>query len=125
MMRSFRVMTGLAVVFGLLALAGGGWLVYNAGLALGTATSGASVPSWLTVLGGIFVFFLLMRLIFPLIFMPIFGFGGRRFGHHGKFGHYGWKSWARHKRWDRESGVPPFFQEWHEKAHQPDEPEEV
>jgi hypothetical protein len=56
-----------------------------------------------------------------LLFLAFRAFGflfwGGRWGHRG-YMHRGWR-----RGWDDESGVPPMFQEWHNRAHgQPEKP---
>jgi len=118
----------LAVLVALAAIAGIGYLAFNAGVAQGVTTSaalpqgqagGTAVPyygwhAWFPgfpffgffgALFGLFLFFLVLRLILFAVFGPRWGYRNHLHG--------GW-----HHAWEDESGLPPMFREWHDRAHQ-------
>jgi hypothetical protein len=106
----FRVLA-LLVVVGILA--GIGVYVYNAGVAQGLAAprgDGGSLapypyagPYFYPRFGFGWLFCLL-----PLIFFFLFPlFGWRRWG------------WGGRSRGDWEKRIPPMFEEWHRRAHEP------
>jgi hypothetical protein len=110
----------LALVF-IAALLGLGTYVYNVGVAQGLAESGklvAPVPGSVPYpyYGGPFFFrpfgfgFGFLGCVVPLLFLLLF-FGLLR----GIL----WRShWGGHRgHWEK--GVPPMFEEWHRKAHEP------
>ncbi len=122
-------MNGRTVLWVLVALililgaAGAAVYVYNMGVAQGLAQSGKLVapePGGVPYpyYGGPFFFrpfgFGFLGLLFPLFFFLLFFallrgifWGGR---------------WGRHyDRWGR--GVPPAFDEWHRRAHEPQSPD--
>jgi hypothetical protein len=113
-----RIVLALAVIA---TLAGLGVYVYNAGVAQGLAASGKLVAPESGVApypyyGRPFFFrpfgFGLAGCLFPLLFIflvvvllrGIFWRGPRAWGGH-------------HGHWEK--GVPPMFEEWHRKAHEP------
>lgn len=114
------------VVLVLLLIAGAigvGAYAYNVGVAQGLAESGKLVAPAPGVVPypyygpyffhGPFGFgYGLLGCLVPLLFFFLF-FGLLRGifwrGHWGWGGHYGW----------REKGVPPMFEEWHQRAHEP------
>ncbi len=131
-----RIFWRIIVVLVLLAaLAGIGIYAYNAGLASGlaqkvTAQGGQAVPApspyfWPPFFGFGFGFGFRGFLI-PL-FLLFLGFASVR----ALFWRGGW-GWRRHmvhgpwgSREGNDKGVPPFFEEWHRRAHgQPDESNE-
>ncbi len=107
-------MIGRMFLRGLLALvvialvAGAGVYAYNAGVAQGLATSGEGGvagpyrgPFFFPVFG--WGFFCLPLLLLWFLF-PLFGMWRR--------------GWGKHRgQWDK--GVPPMFEEWHRRAHEP------
>ncbi len=110
----------LALVF-IAALLGLGTYVYNVGVAQGLAESGklvAPVPGSVPYpyYGGPFFFrpfgfgFGFLGCVVPLLFLMLF-FGLLR--------GFLWRShWGgHHSHWEK--GVPPMFEEWHRKAHEP------
>jgi hypothetical protein len=118
-------MAALAIALGLLVLAGGVWLVYNAGLAMRTPLEDGVAPQVfrfhpvLTVLGGFLLMALMLRWVFPLIFLPVFGLGMAR-----GMRRHGWKRGPRRWHWDEGPGYPPFFKAWHDRAHNPEAADE-
>ena len=113
-----RVLFALVVIA---ALAGLGVYVYNAGVAQGMATSGKIVVPESGVApypyyGGPFFFrpfgFGFAGCLFPLlfIFLALVLLRGFFWRGHG--------AWGGHRgHWEK--GVPPLFEEWHRKAHEP------
>jgi hypothetical protein len=112
----FRILAGLVL---LAAIAGLGFIAYQAGVAHGAAAN-IQTPSteplpyrhfmWFPgfgVFGVLFAFFLLL-LAFGALRRLIWGprWGMRHMGH-GRMGHYG--PWSE--------GVPPMFAEMHRRAH--------
>lgn len=108
------------LLFAILLIAvvvGVGYYGYNMGVAQGVANSGKLIPpetsvapypyyrpfffhpfgffGWLVPIFFFFLFFALIRAIF---------WGG----------HWGW---GHHRHW--EDGVPPRFEEWHKRSHEP------
>lgn len=117
----------LRMLFALVLIAGAvgvGVYVYNAGVAQGLAASGklalpdggvAPYPYYVPFYRPWGFGFGILGLIFPLfgillIFALLRGvfFGGWR----GRWGHA-----AHHEHWEK--GVPPMFEEWHRRAHEP------
>ncbi len=124
----------LAVLLALAAIAGIAYLAFNAGVSQGLASQVAAGqgsagnpayprygwPYWWTgfpfygfgFLGVLFGVFLLV-----LVFRAIsFAFWGPRWGY-GRHIRRGWQH-----GWEDESGVPPMFREWHDRAHKSNEP---
>ncbi len=116
----------LAIVL-LLAVAGIAYYAYNVGLAQGALATdrggavapGTQAPGTLPSPYGRGPFFYrpfgfgfgFLGCLFPLLFFALFllivrglFWGGRRY-------------WGGHGSWD--NGVPPRFEEWHRKAHEP------
>ncbi len=122
-----------AVLVLVAAVAGLGFYAYNLGLTQGLvqqggAPSGVAVPPPYPYMYGhpffgpgfgffgclvpfflLFVIFASMRLVF--------GHGPMGWHHHMRHGHWGWRGEAG-------KGFPPFFEEWHRRAHGEPEPQE-
>jgi hypothetical protein len=113
-----RVLLALVVIAGMV---GAGVYVYNAGVAQGMAASGkivvpeggvAPYPYY----GGPFFFgpygFAFGGCLFPLLFIFLAVVLLR-----GIFWRSHWAREGHRSHWER--GVPPMFEEWHRKAHEP------
>jgi hypothetical protein len=109
----FRIL--LAIVL-LAVVAGLGVYAYNLGIDQGIAQSGklpappagvAAYPYYGRPFG-----FLGLFCLAPLLFFALFGILFR-----GLFWHGPWRSGGHYVYW--ENGVPPRFEEWHRKAHEP------
>ena len=122
-----RVLLALVLLAGVVGI---GIYVYNAGVAQGLAESGQlGVPETGGVpypyYGGPFFLrpfgwgFGLLGCLIPLLFVFLF-FGLLR----GLFwrGRWGWGPSGHRGRWEK--GVPPMFEEWHRRAHEPQPPSE-
>lgn len=108
------LLRGLFALIVIAIVTGIGVYVYNVGVAQGVAQSAAARGDGIVAApyyGGPFFFpgfglffclpFLLLWFLFPL-------FGWRRWG------------WARHREhWGKSVSVPPMFEEWHRRAHEP------
>ncbi len=113
-----RMVLALVVIA---ALVGLGVYVYNAGVAQGLATSGKLVAPE----GGVTPYpyygqpvffgpfgFGLAGCLFPLLFIFLAVALLRGIFWHGP------RAWSgRHGHWEK--GIPPMFEEWHRKAHEP------
>jgi hypothetical protein len=108
-------------VLGIVLVAGVGFYTYNLGVAQGIAESSraaapgagvAPVPYWPRPWGfGFFPFFP----IFPLLFFFLFFFVLRGLFWRGAWGRGCWgPGYYRYH-----DGVPPAFEEWHRRAHEP------
>jgi hypothetical protein len=127
----FKFMSVLLVLAAIAAIA---YLAFNAGVTQGVAARVAAPqgqaggtafpyygwPLWFPgfpfygfgffgALFGLFLLFLVLRLITFAIWGPRWGYG--------RHTHGGW----RHG-WEDESGLPPMFKEWHDRAHKSVEP---
>ena len=123
----FRILAALVLVA---AVVGIGIFAYNAGVAThvqlpANGTGQAPYPyygyglwhPWPFFGFGCFGPLLALFLFFIALRAFSFLFWGPRWGRWGHMRH-GW----RHG-WDEEGGVPPMFQEWHDRAHgQPEQP---
>ena len=113
--RIFLAIVLLAVVAGIAAYA------YNLGIAQGVVQSG-KLPAPATGVapypyyGGPFFFhpfgFPGLFCLVPLLFFLLFGILTR-----GLFWHGAWHGGGHHGYWEK--GVPPRFDEWHRRAHEP------
>ena len=116
----FRIIAGLVLIA---AVAGIAFFAFNAGVATHVqlpATTNGQVPApyygygfWhpfpffgLGCFGPLFALLLLFIALRAISFI----FWGPRWGHMHR------AHWHRHG-WDEEGGVPPMFQEWHDRAH--------
>ena len=124
--RSWMVLLGsLILIAGFAAI---GYLIFQAGVAQGAAVGVEAFgfapamfgpKSFLTVLLGFILVIFLVKFVMRLVFFPYFAFGmGRRYRHPGM-----------HGKWYEGEGLPPFFKDWHDRAHDPEaegapEPEE-
>ncbi len=117
-----RVLFVLVVLAG---VAGVGIYAYNLGVAqglAGSASPAAPAPGLAPYLyyGRPFFFgpfgFGFAGCLFPLLFIFLGLILLRGLFWHGRWGHGYWGH-GPHGRW--EQGVPPMFEEWHRKAHEP------
>ncbi len=112
----------LAVLLALAAIGGIAYLAFNAGVTQGfgsqivagqTSAGNPGFPFFgfgsLGVILGVFLLVIVLRAI-------SFAFWGPHWGN-GRHMHRGWR-----RGWEDESGVPPVFREWHDRAHQTTEP---
>ncbi len=113
---------GLLIAILLIAVVGGAAMfAYNAGIAQGLSDSGklvapvapiAPYPYYGPFFHPFGFGFGAFGCLFPLLFFfLIFGLARGIFWR----GHWGWK--GHHGQW--ESSVPPKFEEWHNRAHEP------
>lgn len=112
----------LALIF-ISAVAGLAWYAYNLGIAQGLAEGATfAIPEGSERItpyyGGQFFFRpfgfgFLACLVFPLFFFLLFGLG-RVFFWGGSQHRFGWHPG------DREGRVPPGFEEWHRRMHEPE-----
>ena len=119
----WRVLLALVLIAGIV---GAGVYVYNMGVAQGLAASGtlrgvapeagaAPYPYF----GGPFVYhrplgFGFLSCLFPLLgLLFILGLVRMILG----CGRWGWRHGPHHGPWEK--GVPPMFEEWHRKMHEP------
>ncbi len=132
MKRGFFIFRLLLVVVLAAVVVGMGVYVYNAGVAQGLLSSGslpapaAGAPA--VVYAAPFIHpplgFGFLGCLAPLLFL-LFFFGLLRLlfwagpGRHA-FHHAGCGPGRRGMNWEK--GVPPFFEEWHRRAHQPEPP---
>ena len=127
--RSWMVLVGsLVLIAGLAAI---GYLIFQAGVAQGAEVGVEAFefahpmygprPFLMGLFGLILVIFL-VKFVMRLVFFPFFAFGmGRR---HWRHRHPG-----MHGKWYESEALPPFFKDWHDRAHDPEaegapEPEE-
>ncbi|MBI5301413.1 MAG: hypothetical protein HY868_04680 [Chloroflexi bacterium] len=114
---------GLGILIALLLVAGvvavGGY-AYSMGVAQGMTTPGkldvpstgvAPLPYWYRPWGWHYGGFGLLSCFFPLLFFFLFFGLMRAFFWRGHWGMHHGRKW--------EGGVPPMFEEWHRKMHEP------
>jgi hypothetical protein len=109
----------LILIAGLAAI---GYLIYQAGVAQGAelgVEAFDSVPPmygprpFLFGLLGFILVILMFKLVLRMIFFPFFAFGmGKRHWHHRHPGMYA--------KWHQGEDLPPFFKDWHDRAHDPE-----
>ncbi len=123
----------LALVLAIAAIAGIGYLAFNAGVSQGLSTQVASAAGqaggsayphygWPFWFGGFPLFgfgflgllfgFLLLMFVFRAITFAIWG---------PRWGHWRGMHGAWRHGWSDENGLPPMFKEWHDRAHGPSE----
>ena len=122
-MKGRIVLTVLLALILIAGLVGAGVYVYNVGVAQGLAESGklAAPPMGAApypYIGGPFFYhrpfgFGFLGCLFPLLFLLLV-FGLLRGIRHGR---WGGGHGMRHGPWEK--GVPPMFEEWHRKMHEP------
>jgi hypothetical protein len=117
--RSWMVAIGsLILIAGLAAI---GYLIFQAGVAQGAEVGVEAFefahpmygprPFLMGLLGFILVIFL-VKFVMRMFFFPFFAFGmGRRHWRHRHPGMYG--------KWHEDKDLPPFFKDWHDRAHDP------
>jgi hypothetical protein len=118
------LLRGLFALIVIAIVAGIGVYVYNVGVAQGVAQGAAARGDGVAAApyygwpvffpGGFGLFFCLPFLLLWLLF-PLFGW--RRWGRP-PIATIG--GWARHREhWGKSMNVPPMFEEWHRRAHEP------
>jgi hypothetical protein len=114
------VLGSLILIAGLAAI---GYLIYQAGVAQGAGLGAEALEftrpmvrpgGFLTGLLGFLLLIMLFKFTMRLFFFPFFAFG---MGGHHFHRRYGWRG-----KWSERDDLPPFFKEWHERAHE-SEPE--
>lgn len=117
--RSWMVLVGsLILIAGLAAI---GYLIFQAGVAQGAEVGVEAYefarpmygprPFLMGLLGFILLIFL-VKFVVRLIFFPFFAFGMGK--HHWRHRHPG-----MHGKWQEGRDLPPFFKDWHDRAHDP------
>ena len=121
--RNWMVLLGSLILIA--GLAGIGYLIFQAGVAQGAEVGIETLeftrpmygprPFLMGLFGFILVIFL-VKFVMRLFFFPFFAFGmGRRHWRHRHPGMSG--------KWHEGRDLPPFFKDWHERAHRPTEEE--
>jgi hypothetical protein len=115
--RTWMVVLGALILIA--GLAGIGYLIYQAGVTQGAALGAEAFEFTRPIMGprplltgilGFIALLFLLKLVTRLIFFPFFAYGmGRRHWRRHHPGMYG--------KWGYESDPPPFFRDWHERAH--------
>jgi hypothetical protein len=118
------ILTVLLALVLIAGVVGTGVYVYNVGIAQGLAESGKLVAPPIGAapypyFGGPFFYhrpfgFGFLGCLFPLLFLLFFGMLLRGIVWRGR---WGWGHGMHHGPWEK--GVPPMFEEWHRKMHEP------